>query len=784
MRTVRVFVVLFLLPAVICEDFYKLLNIERDADVRQIRREFKKLALKMHPDKNHADPDAHEKFLKINRAYEVLKDADLRKRYDAYGEEGLDSDQNRWGQQYHSWNYYYEKFGIYDDDPEIVTLSRNDFQSAVVDSADMWFVNYYSPQCSHCHHLAPAWRQLARSFEGVVRIGAVNCEEDWQLCRQEGINSFPSLIFYPDRERYRGNRELDHLEEYLLRRLPDLVVEVTQTGLLHTGVSSLLRSVVVVACTASSGNCLHHGEIKKLAAATDGLAHVSTIDCEKEESTCKELGIPDEGVQFFESVSGKAKTPRRLEGDNAAELRRAVLKELPGFEPITSEQFNKLMKELNTDDEAEPWFLHFGEGAQSHSSEELELKHIRGYVQSIRLGYIDCSREKQVCAQVSASKTPLFLVLRSGGDYEVYHGRVNARDLAAFVRESIGGRLETLTVSTFGEKVSRIGSEPWLVDFFAPWCPPCMRTLPELRKTSRSLDKIRFGIVDCTAHPSVCQSNRISSYPSLVLFHNGSTTALSGYKTSTEIKEFVELTLDPKVVFLTPEGFRELVEHKRDDDVWAVDFFAPWCGPCRKIGPEWNKFAKMVAEEPNLHVGQVDCEAHGHFCSQQGVHSYPTLRVYPRGRFGVRHFSVFNGWSRDATSFRDWAAHFLPTSVEELDHAGFFESVLTDKDPWIVDFYAPWCGHCVSFRPVFESAAKKLEGKVKFGALNCEEHWHACDAAQVHRYPTVMFYLGSTHKVQSSVGTVIPGHRESDILDTVAAFLKQRSRPKRIDDEL
>lgn len=36
------------------------------------------------------DPDAHEKFVRLNRAYEVLKDEDLRKKYDMYGEEGLD----------------------------------------------------------------------------------------------------------------------------------------------------------------------------------------------------------------------------------------------------------------------------------------------------------------------------------------------------------------------------------------------------------------------------------------------------------------------------------------------------------------------------------------------------------------------------------------------------------------------------------------------------------------------------------------------------------------------
>lgn len=55
------------------------------------------------------NPDAHENFLKINRAYEVLKDEDLRKKYDKYGEKGLEDNQQ--GGRYESWHYYRYDFG-------------------------------------------------------------------------------------------------------------------------------------------------------------------------------------------------------------------------------------------------------------------------------------------------------------------------------------------------------------------------------------------------------------------------------------------------------------------------------------------------------------------------------------------------------------------------------------------------------------------------------------------------------------------------------------------------
>lgn len=56
------------------------------------------------------DPTAHQNFLKITRAYEVLKDDELRKKYDLHGEEGLKEDFHGGG-QYESWSFYNEEFG-------------------------------------------------------------------------------------------------------------------------------------------------------------------------------------------------------------------------------------------------------------------------------------------------------------------------------------------------------------------------------------------------------------------------------------------------------------------------------------------------------------------------------------------------------------------------------------------------------------------------------------------------------------------------------------------------
>ncbi|KAF4547438.1 DnaJ C terminal domain-containing protein 3 [Elsinoe fawcettii] len=83
---------LFLLPliALAAEDYYKLLNIDRDASDRDIKRSYRRLSKKYHPDKNPGDETVAKKFVEIADAYEALSDKDLRRIYDQYGHEGVE----------------------------------------------------------------------------------------------------------------------------------------------------------------------------------------------------------------------------------------------------------------------------------------------------------------------------------------------------------------------------------------------------------------------------------------------------------------------------------------------------------------------------------------------------------------------------------------------------------------------------------------------------------------------------------------------------------------------
>jgi molecular chaperone DnaJ len=71
-------------------DYYEVLGVSRDADVEEIKRSYRRLAMQFHPDRNVGDVEAEEKFKEAAEAYEVLHDADKRQRYDRYGHAGLE----------------------------------------------------------------------------------------------------------------------------------------------------------------------------------------------------------------------------------------------------------------------------------------------------------------------------------------------------------------------------------------------------------------------------------------------------------------------------------------------------------------------------------------------------------------------------------------------------------------------------------------------------------------------------------------------------------------------
>ena len=160
------------------------------------------------------------------------------------------------------------------------------------------------------------------------------------------------------------------------------------------------------------------------------------------------------------------------------------------------------------------------------------------------------------------------------------------------------------------------------------------------------------------------------------------------------------------------------------------------CGHCKNLAPEWKKVAKAL--DGIVKIGAVDADQHRDLGGRYQIQGFPTIKVFGSNKNSPTDYQG----GRTANAITDYAMSELKKIVSSrlgggggrssggssgggdskdvitLTDSNFDQLVMQSEDMWLVEFFAPWCGHCKRLAPEWASAASQLKGKVKLGAVD------------------------------------------------------------------
>ncbi|KAF9949655.1 hypothetical protein BGZ72_008590 [Mortierella alpina] len=198
-----------------------------------------------------------------------------------------------------------------------------------------------------------------------------------------------------------------------------------------------------------------------------------------------------------------------------------------------------------------------------------------------------------------------------------------------------------------------------------------------------------------------------------------------------------------------------------------VEFYAPWCGHC-KIYAELGQ--AFTGKQDKVLIAKVDADAHRELGSRFGIKGFPTLKWFPKGvegepedYSGGRDLESLAGFVTKKSGVKSSIVKTV-SAVTVLTDASFENDVLKSGKHALVEFFAPWCGHCKNLAPVYEKVAQDFlnDKHVLIGSVDATVEKAIAEKHGVSGYPTIKFF-----KPDGTVEDYEGGRSEQDFIDFI-----------------
>jgi len=225
------------------------------------------------------------------------------------------------------------------------------------------------------------------------------------------------------------------------------------------------------------------------------------------------------------------------------------------------------------------------------------------------------------------------------------------------------------------------------------------------------------------------------------------------------------------VIDLIPSNFDDVV--LKSGKPTLVEFFAPWCGHCKKLAPVYEDLAfNFEHAKDKVQIAKVDADAERELGKRFGVQGFPTLKWFdgksdkPSDYNKGRDIDALSDFITDKTGVKSKKKLEVPSEVQLLTDETFGKAIGGDQAA-LVAFTAPWCGHCKKLAPTWESVATDFSGdsNVLIAKVDADSPQGKAVAKKygVSSYPTIKYFPAGSQEPVDYVG----GRTEEDFLKFV-----------------
>lgn len=200
---------------------------------------------------------------------------------------------------------------------------------------------------------------------------------------------------------------------------------------------------------------------------------------------------------------------------------------------------------------------------------------------------------------------------------------------------------------------------------------------------------------------------------------------------------------------LTDNNFDDFI---KENDYVLVKFYAPWCGHCKKMAPEFESAADELSLT-QFRFANVDATEQKEVASKVGLEGYPTLKFYIKGQekeyTGERTKDKIVEWVQSRVEKYEEEINSRKEGEPETDEnvviltEKSFENYIKANSYVFVKFYAPWCGHCKKMAPALAKVATTLleeNHEAKIAKVDATIEKSLASKYGVRGYPTIKFF--------------------------------------------